>query len=174
MLQKKKIREVMILLEDYPHIPYWFTLRQAVATVQESALRHAGVSELRTMLVFNEKYQLVGILTPKDLLKGLDMDFLRESKLVQTDPTLDIVMVDLFGPRMKKHAERPVSEVMSPVKVSVKADDSMAKALFLMVQENLDMMPVMEEQRMVGVVRFTELFLEISPAILEKTTPAVD
>jgi CBS domain-containing protein len=172
MLQKKKIRDVMIPLEDYPHIPYWLTLRQAVATVRESAIKYAGVFELRTVLVFNEKYQLVGILTLRDILKGLDLEFLRESDLIQADPTLDIVMVDLFGPRMKKHAERQVREVMSPIKVSVKADDSMAKALFLMVKENVDMIPVMEDQRMAGVVRLTDLFLEISPAILEKTTPA--
>jgi CBS domain-containing protein len=171
MLQKKKVREVMIPLEDYPHIPYWYSLRQAVAIVRESAIKYAGVFEPRTVLVFNEKYQIVGILTLRDILKGLEPGFLQESDLVKADPTLDIVMVDLFGPRMKKKAERPVSEVMKPIKVSVKADDSLAKALFLMVKENVGMMPVMEDQRMAGMVRLTDLFLEISQAILEKTTP---
>ena len=53
MPHKRKVREVMIPLQDYPHIPYWFTLRQAVALVRESALKYAGVFEPRTVLVFN-------------------------------------------------------------------------------------------------------------------------
>ena len=29
--EPKRAIDVMIPLEDYPHIPYWFTLRQAMA-----------------------------------------------------------------------------------------------------------------------------------------------
>ena len=62
MPYKKKVQEVMIPLKDYPHIPHWFTLRQAVAIVRESAVKFAGVFEPRVVLVFNEKYQIVGLL----------------------------------------------------------------------------------------------------------------
>ena len=168
MPHKKKVREVMIPLQDYPHIPHWFTLRQAVAIVRESAIKYAGVFEPRTVLVFNEKYQIVGILTLRDLLKGLEPGFLRESELIKTDPSIALVMGELFGPGMKRQAERPVSEVMGSIKVSVKADDSLVKALFLMVSENVGMMPVLEEDKVVGMVRLTDLFLQVSQAILEQ------
>jgi CBS domain-containing protein len=166
MPAKKKVREVAIPLQDYPHIPQWFNLRQAVAIVRESAVKFAGQFEPRTILVFNEKYQIVGILTLRDLLKGLEPGFLKEA-----DPALAIVMGDLFGQGMKKQAERPVSEVMGPIKVSVQADDSLAKALFLMIHENVGMMPVMDGNRVLGMVRLTDLFLEVSQAILERTAP---
>jgi CBS domain-containing protein len=171
MPHKRKVREVMIPLQDYPHIPYWFTLRQAVALVRESALKYAGVFEPRTVLVFNEKYQIVGILTLRDILKGLEPAFLQESELVKADPTLAIVMGDLFGPGMEKQAQRPVSDVMGPIRASVKADDSLVKALFIMVKENVGMMPVVDNGRVAGMVRLTDLFLEVSQAIIEKTTP---
>jgi len=171
MPYKRKVREVLIPLKDYPHIPHWFSLRQAVAMVRESAIKYAGVFEPRVVLVFNEKYQIVGLLTLRDLLKGLEPGFLKESDLVKTDPALAVVMGDLFGPGMKKQADRPVSEVMGPIKVSVKADDSLAKALFLMIHENVGMMPVMEGERVLGMVRLTDLFLQVSQAILEKTAP---
>jgi CBS domain-containing protein len=164
----------MIPLQDYPHIPYWFTLRQAVALVRESALKYAGAFEPRTVLVFNEKYQIVGILTLRDILKGLEPAFLKESELIKADPTLAIVMGDLFGPGMARQAERPVSEVMGPIRASVKADDSLVKALFIMVKENVGMMPVIEDNRLVGMVRLTDLFLEVSQAIMEKTTPGLE
>jgi CBS domain-containing protein len=159
----------MISLKDYPHIPHWFSLRQAVAIVRESAIKFAGVFEPRVVLVFNEKYQIVGLLTLRDLLKGLEPGFLKESELVKVDPGLAFVMGDLFGPAMKKQAERPVSEVMGPIKVSVRSDDSLAKALFLMIHENVGMMPVIDDGRVLGMVRLTDIFLDVSQAILEKT-----
>jgi signal-transduction protein with cAMP-binding, CBS, and nucleotidyltransferase domain len=91
--------------------------------------------------------------------------------MIKADPALAVVMGDLFGPGMKKQAEKPVSEVMGPIKVSVQADDSLAKALFLMIHENVGMMPVMDGSRVLGMVRLTDLFLEVSQAILEKTAP---
>lgn len=171
MPYKKKVREVMISLKDYPHIPHWFSLRQAVAMVRESAIKYAGVFEPRVVLVFNEKYQIVGLLTLRDILKGLEPGFLKDSDLVKTDPALAVAMGDLFGPGMKKQADRPVSDVMGPIKVSIKADDSLAKALFLMIHENVGMMPVIDEGRVLGMVRLTDLFMEVSQAILERTAP---
>jgi CBS domain-containing protein len=159
----------MIPLQDYPHIPHWFTLRQAVAMVRESALKYPGTLQPRAVLVFNEKYQIVGMLTLRDILKGLEPGFLKESEVIKADPALAMVMGDLFGPGMKKQAERPVGEVMSPIKVSVRGDDSLAKALFLMIKEGVGLMPVIDDNRVLGMVRLTDLFLEVSQAILEKT-----
>jgi CBS domain-containing protein len=167
MSHRKKVRELMIPLKDYPHIPHWFTLRQAVAIVKEAAIKFEGSFEPRTVLVFNEKYQIVGILTLRDILKGLEPGFLKESELIKADPALAFVMSDLFGPGMLKQAEKPVSEVMGPIKVTINADDSLAKALFLMVKENVGMMPVLDGQRVAGMVRLTDLFLEIAQVMLK-------
>jgi signal-transduction protein with cAMP-binding, CBS, and nucleotidyltransferase domain len=167
MPNQKKVREVMIPLEDYPHIPQWFTLRQAVAIVRESAIKYAGVFSPRAVLVFSKDHQLVGILTLRALLKGLKPDFLRSDVPFATD------MDDVLGPDIKKQAERPVSEVMAPVRASVQADDSLVRAMFLIIKENVGTMPVMEEGRVLGMVRLTELFLEVSQAILAKTADEV-
>ena len=35
MPHEKKVKELMIPLTDYPHIPYWFTIKQAVAIAQK-------------------------------------------------------------------------------------------------------------------------------------------
>jgi CBS domain-containing protein len=165
MPNQKKVREVMIPLDDYPHIPQWFTLRQAVAIVRESTIKYAGVYKPRAVLVFDKGHQLAGILTIRGLLKGLDLDFLQGEVPVPVAATMD----DLLGPNLRQQAERPVSEVMSPVKASVQAGASLVQALFALIKENVGTMPVFEEDRVVGIVRLTELFLEISQAILERT-----
>jgi CBS domain-containing protein len=162
----KKVKELMIHLEDYPHIPYWFTLRQAMAIVREAAIKFEGTFEPRAVLVFDEKYQLMGILTLRDIIRGLEPRFLKETELIKMDPSLTVLMGDLFGPGMKEQSQKPVSEVMSPIKVTVDANDPIVKALYLMIKENVGLMPVMDAKKVAGMIRLSDLFNEISKAVL--------
>jgi CBS domain-containing protein len=166
MPEQKKVKDLMIPLEDYPHIPYWFTLRQAMAIVREAAVKFEGSFEPRAVLVFDEKYQLMGMLTLRDIIKGLEPRFLRETGLIKADPSLTILLGDLFGPGLKEASQKPVSEVMSPIKVSVQGDDLIAKALFLMIKENVGMMPVIQDNKVTGMVRLSDLFREICDMVL--------
>ena len=162
----KKVKDLMIPLEDYPHIPYWFTLRQAMAIVREAAIKFEGSFEPRAVLVFDEKYQLLGILTLRDIIRGLEPRFLKETKLIKADPSLTVLMGDLFGPGMKEQSQKPVSEVMSPIKVTVNGGDPIVKALFLMIKENVGLMPVMMDSKVAGMIRLSDLFTEISKLVL--------
>jgi len=166
MSETKKVKELMIPLEDYPHIPYWFTLRQAMAIVREAALKFEGSFEPRAVLVFDEKYQLMGILTLRDIIKGLEPRFMHETALVKADPNLSVLMGDLFGPGMREASQKPVSEVMSPIKVTIQGNDLLAKAIFMMIQENVGMMPVVQDGKVAGMVRLSDLFKEISDMVL--------
>jgi CBS domain-containing protein len=166
MAAEKKVKDLMIPLEDYPHIPYWFTLRQAMAMVREASLRSGGSFEPRSVLVFDEKYQLLGILTLRDILKGLEPRFLKESGLVKADPGLTVLWGDFFGPGLKEQAQKPVSEVMSPIRVTVNAEAPLAKALALMIREQVGMMPVLQDHKVAGMVRLTDLFQEVAVIVL--------
>ena len=166
MPEQKKVKDLMIPLEDYPHIPYWFTLRQAIAIVRESAIKFEGTFEPRAVLVFDEKYQLMGMLTLRDIIKGLEPRFLHETPLVKADPSLAVLMGDLFGPGLKEQSQKPVSEVMSPIKVSVEGTAPIAKALFLMIKENVGLMPVVQDNKVAGIIRLSDLFNEVSQLVL--------
>jgi len=164
--ETKKVKELMIPLEDYPHIPYWFTLRQAIAIVREAAIKFEGSFEPRAVLVFDEKYQLMGILTLRDIIKGLEPRFMHETAMVKADPNLTVLMGDIFGPGMREASQKPVSEVMSPIKVTVQGNDLLAKAISMMIQENVGMMPVVQDGKVTGMVRLSDLFKEISDMVL--------
>ena len=166
MPYEKKVKDLMIPLEDYPHIPYWFTLRQAMAIVREAAIKFEGSFEPRAVLVFDEKYQLMGILTLRDVIRGLEPRFLQETSLVKGDPNLAVLMGDLFGPGLKEASQKPVSEVMSPIKATVQGNDLVAKAIFLMIKENVGMMPVVQDNKVAGMVRLSDLFKDISDLVL--------
>jgi CBS domain-containing protein len=166
MSNTKRVKELMIPLEDYPHIPYWFTLRQAMAIVREAAVKFEGTFEPRAVLVFDEKYQLMGILTLRDIIRGLEPRFMQESGLIKGDPNLALLMGDLFGPGMREASQKPVSEVMSPIKITVQGSDPIAKAIFLMIKEGVGMMPVIQDSKVAGMIRLSDLFKEISDLVL--------
>ena len=71
-VETRKTGEVMVPIEKYPHIPYWFTIRQAMAELAHCDI-DAGDrrSQPRYVLVFDEKYRLMGTVRRRDLLRGL-------------------------------------------------------------------------------------------------------
>jgi CBS domain-containing protein len=171
MPYRKKVADLMIPLEDYPHVPYWYTLRQAMAIVREAAIKFEGTFEPRSVLVFDEKYHLLGILTLKDIIRGLTPKLLQGAlgKLqaaFDVDAVLADLEADIAGPKVKEAAQTAVSEVMSPIKGTVDAGDSLAKALLLMVKEDVIRMPVMAAEKVVGIIRLSDLFQEISGFVL--------
>ncbi|MCK9377115.1 MAG: CBS domain-containing protein [Syntrophobacterales bacterium] len=166
MSDTKRVKDLMIPLEDYPHIPYWFSLRQAMAIVRETCIKFEGQFEPRAVLVFDEKYQLMGILTLRDIIKGLEPRFLHETALVKADPSLAVLMGDLFGPGLKEASQKAVSEVMSPIKATIQGNDPIAKAVFVMIKENVGMMPVIQDSKVAGMIRLSDLFKVISDLVL--------
>jgi CBS domain-containing protein len=166
MPNDKKVKDLMIPLEDYPHIPYWFSLRQAMAIIREASIKFEGSFEPRAVLVFDEKYQLMGMLTLRDIIKGLEPRFLKETNLVKMDPSLTVLLGDLLGPNLKEASQRPVSEVMSPIQATVDGDAPVVKALYLMIKENVGLMPVIQDNKVAGMIRLSDLFGEIAQLVL--------
>jgi CBS domain-containing protein len=165
MSNEKSVKDLMIPLEDYPHVPYWFTLNQAVIIVREAAIKYEGSFEPRAVLVFDEKYHLLGILTLKDIVRGLEGDILGGPGGVA------LSWKELVGQELQRQAQKQVSEVMSPFKVTVASSDPLAKALALMLQENVERIPVLDDNKVAGLIRLADVFQEISQALLLQDTP---
>jgi CBS-domain-containing membrane protein len=170
--ETKRAGDLMIPLENYPHIPYWFTLRQAVAEMESSQLEFEGRKSLpRGLLVFDERYQLLGMVRRRDILWGLEPDFLAPAHHQKQpfDVAVDANLSELsFGGMkgLRERAERPVSDVMMPVKVTVQADDHFLKVIHEMTRNDLSFIPVLRNGKVVGVVRTVELLAEIARLIL--------
>src|SRR4030065_2402077 len=89
MAKRKVVKDLMIDVFEYPHVPYWFTVKQAIMVIKKSLIGTEKCIHPLAVLVFDEKYNILGTLTLKDILKGLES---------------------------KEKAERPVSEVMIPAR----------------------------------------------------------
>jgi Mg/Co/Ni transporter MgtE len=166
MPHEKKVGELMIPLTDYPHIPYWFTIKQAIAIVKTTALGLEGKMEPTTLLVFDEKYQLMGSLTMEDLIRGVEKKFLRSNNFMSKEWDTPVFFEGLFTEGVKDEAQKPVSEIMSPVKETVSPDESIIKAIYIMMEKNLQLLPVIEQGTIKGVIRLNEIFNEIANLVM--------
>ena len=170
----KKVKDVMIGIFEYPHIPYWFSMDQAMRIIKVSFISTKKYPEPLAILVFDEKYNLLGTLTLRDILRGLEPKFMRtpteKAQVIEEDETaLALVWDSLFTQESKELAKKPVSEVMVPAKFFVEPTDPLTKAAYLMIHNNLVLLPVLEnKKKFVGLVRMIEIFDELSDAILKE------
>jgi CBS-domain-containing membrane protein len=175
MFEGKRAGDFMIPLDSYPHIPYWFTLRQAMAEIEKSKLEINGQRSLpRVILVFDEKYRLMGMVRRRDILRGLMPGFLAKKSIedgrklyrVEVDPNLSEMSYDKLLSRVAERAERPVSQVMLPITETVDFEDHVMKVIYEMVSNDLSLLPVMKNDRVVGVVRSVDVFHQIATHLL--------
>jgi CBS domain-containing protein len=173
MSDSKAVKDVMIGIFEYPHVPYWFSISQAIRIVKASFISTKKYPDPMAILVFDEKYNLMGTLTLKDILRGLEPRFLKPSEkaqgLKEDESTLSLIWDTLFDKSSKDLAEKPVSEIMVPAKYYVEPNDPITKAAYFMIHHDLVLLPVLEDKKkFVGLVRMIEVFDEISNAILKE------
>jgi hypothetical protein len=173
MSEKKVVKDVMIGIFEYPHVPYWFSIGQAIRIVKVSFISTKKYPDPMAILIFDEKYNLMGTLTLKDILKGLEPRFLKPSEKAQVpaedESSLSLIWDTLFTQGTKELAEKPVSEIMMPAKYFVEPGDPLTKAAYLMLHHDLVLLPVLEnKKKFVGLVRMIEVFDEISNALLKE------
>lgn len=172
MSDSTTVKGLMLDVFEYPHIPYWFSIRQAIGIIKKSLLSGDKCHHPMAILVFDEKYNLVGTLSLKDILRGLEPKFLKPTTKAQV-PTedesgLSLIWDSMFNKESREASERPVSEVMVPAKFFVSPDDPVTKAAYLMVHNDLPLLPVLEnKKKFIGLVRIIEVFNELSDAILK-------
>ncbi len=175
MADSKAVKELMIDVFEYPHMPYWFTIRQAIGIMKKTVIEAQKCVHPQVILVFDEKYILIGTLSVRDLLRGLTPGILTpESEVRRIEACADEGVLagleaNLCSAESKKLLEKPISEIMEPVNSSVSPEDSMIKAACLMESRNIQVLPVLEnKKKLVGIVRMMEVFQTITGMVLEK------
>ena len=170
----KRVRDVMIPLEQYPSVRDTATLREAVEALERSQLDVGPRKSLpRVLLVFDAIEVMVGYVRRRDLMRGLEPKFLVVQPLsyrkklfdIALDPNLSELSHDRVLKGIREQGGRPVSDVMRPIETVVQADDHIMKAIYEMVSLDLSLIPVLDGKRLVGVVRSVELFHELAQVL---------
>jgi len=161
----------MIPLNKYPNIQHTLTLREAVAEMELSVIEVKGQRSLpRALLVFDDNQQLLGIVRRRDILRGLEPKFLKTMPVphrkqlfnIEADPNLVDLSSGKVGKSMQEQANQPVTEVMQPIVTTVDYEDHLAKIIYKMINMDLNLIPVIKDKMVVGVVRSVDVFNEIA------------
>ncbi|MBF0568151.1 MAG: CBS domain-containing protein [Nitrospirae bacterium] len=165
----KRVKDLMKDIFEFPHIPYWFTIRQAIGIIKSAGLEKAPHQIV--VLVFEEKYHLVGTLGIKDILRGLEPVYLRtssqhEHSAQEGDMALSLVWDTMFDMSNKELLQKQVSDILYPIEHFAGTDDHLAKAVYAMLTNDLFLLPVLEDKRkLVGIVTLLDIFNELSSPI---------
>lgn len=163
--------DVMIDLEKYPHVPYWFTLRQAMAEFEGTAIEINGqVSLPRVLLVFDEKYNLMGMLRRRDILRGMEPRMLAqlsdEDRLEMfdsaKDPSFSKVPFDKILEGVENQAEQEIGEFMIPIETAVDYNDHIFTIIYEMNFQDTYLLPVLKDGTLIGVVRTVDVFRKMA------------
>ena len=175
-METKKVGEIMIPLDKYPHVYEHTTLRQAIQEMDKYQNDRGGKKSLpRVILVFNRNEDLVGVARRRDILRGLEPEFLVSKPVshqkslfdVQCDPNLSEMSYGSLAKGIFERAKKPVCEVMMPAEVTIEYDDHITKAINEMVDNNKSLLPVLKNGRVVGVVCSVDVFHEVAKLVLD-------
>jgi len=178
----KKVRELLVPLSEYAVTGPGNTLREAVPNlrrlycqVEDGKCTEAGH---RNILVVDPSGNLVGIMDFKSILRVLIPEIAGglSAKLeamgvsiafAQADSTdLDEMRLS-FRARVIKNAETKVSEVMLKVRGTIDAGADLIDAIKLMYRNKITVLPVYEGDKLVGVLRESDLFLSVAEILSE-------
>ncbi len=167
MADKSLVKDVMVAITDFPHIPYWFSLRQAITIMKLSKLEK-GQSPVRVILVFDEKYQLLGHLRAEDILRGLEPRYLSQgAKGFEWASAGNEELAALWSdPKASKEAaDSPVKDAMAPVKATVKVTDPITRAACLLIETGAPVLAAMDGNKIAGIVRLDDVFDVITSTV---------
>ncbi len=157
MPEIKKLKDIIISITDYPHMPYWATIEEAIVLLNFSyETGHDAV------LVFDQFYKLLGVLHQRAILTGIHSKFLELSS-EKAPIEWESLIASVSPQRLKK----PIKDFMSPFDKAVDIEDHILKVAHLLLRHNTGLLPVTESDKVVGVVRMHDIFHEITGAIMK-------
>lgn len=166
----KRVRDILVPIADFPRVERDATVREAYSLLHR---QHAsGGWRFRHMLVFDAGNAVVGVLSLQDLLRALMPDYIKASlhpRLqvpTDADASLSLLWQEAFAEYCRTGAERPVSSCMTEIRFTVTADDPVTRAAYLMIAHHVHMLPVLEDGRVIGVVRIVDVFNQAAGEVL--------
>jgi CBS domain-containing protein len=156
MKPAKKVKDLMDDIFDYPHLPYWFSLKQTIDILKKAG---SGTNaHPLSILIFDERYNLLGTLCARDIYKVLEIKF--KALLPESQPSMEDeseifrIIETICNDTARALLEKPVSDFMVPVRSFLEPEDTTIKAADLMIQHNLICLPVLEDKKkLVGIIK---------------------
>ena len=166
--EEKSVMDVMIPLEDYTTMKGNQTIGEAILKLKESFTSKVSTSRImetghRSILVLDDNTEVEGILSIRDLLKGIMPAYLSASKPSMADSIQYSPMFwsGMFTSEVKALVKKKVRDLMSPAPFTLDGEANLMEAAHIMVTNRLRRLVVLKSGKVAGVIREQDLFFEI-------------
>jgi CBS-domain-containing membrane protein len=182
MTVQLKVKDMMIPIDDYAVTTADKPLKEAVpklmqiyCQVETGKCTEAGH---RTSLVLDAQGELAGILDFKSILKVLIPEIAGgvSGKLHALGVSIAFAEADAhdmdhtkhgFRSRVIQNAQTQVGDVMLKIRGTINADAGFLDALKMIYRNKVTVLPVYEGDKLVGVLRDSDLFLAAANVLIE-------
>jgi CBS domain-containing protein len=186
-MEKMKVRDLMRPVEEYPRISSKATFLEAVEALEKAQQDfESGKASVRTLLVFDDTGQIMGKLSPMDVVQGLEPNY---SQVFNEDILSRFSLGRISLDAMNQHYrfwQKPLTELCQKafrVKIEnfvrmptpdhmVTADDKLEAAFHLFVLRRHDSLFVKDGGAIVGLIRFSDVYRKIKQTMRECPVPA--
>ena len=172
--EEKKAGDIMIPLEEYTTIDADSTVREGIEKLKKSFESFTSTSKVmetghRSILVFDRKGELAGILSILDLIAALRPAYLSAPKPSMADSLQYSPMfwTGLFTSQAKALVKKKIGDVMSDPPPTIDEEANLMEVADMMFTTRARRLGVTRKGKVVGVVREQEIFFEIARIVLE-------
>lgn len=165
--KEKTVKDIMIPLEMFSSVSADTTVKDAAYILKNSFAGQGTGVEQNFLLVFENK-SLIGFVGVQELLGSVQPPNLRDDWYRGWNASNwaePVFMKGLFTNLCLEIAQRPVRDIIEPLNSTLNTDSTLEEAVFKLFREKRNMLPVMESDKLVGIVRSGELFSEIISTI---------
>lgn len=179
-MEEKKVRDLMVPADDFPAISADSLFLEALKALEEAQARFSsGDARQRILLVRGEKGDVVGKLSPIDLSRGLEPGYRNLDERLKSFTRFGVgylikplkeqywLWAQPFEDLCQKAVNVRVKDFMScpDENRSVSPQDSLSEALHMFVTGNHDSLFVVDEGKIIGLLRFSDLYRMISNTV---------
>jgi len=182
-ISEKKVKDVMISLDQYPTISAEATLQEALVTLSKAqkSLNEVGFN-YRAILVLDEHRQVIGKLSFWAILRSLEPKLLSKNDveaLRRTGLSLDYIDTlaekgTLFPSNLNRlcheAARVKAREAMIPAQTSIDEQALLTEAIHLLVMTHSQSLLVTKDGTITGILRLSDVFAVVADIII--TLPA--
>ncbi|GAB6093891.1 hypothetical protein JCM14469_01430 [Desulfatiferula olefinivorans] len=168
---EKKVKDIMTGIDNYSRVSVNQTVRDAIMTVMASMTEKASSSRVResghrSILVFNDREELSGILSIKDLIKGIRPYYLSppQSSMAQSvrfSSAFTGGWDGLFTIQLKALADKKVGELVLDKPPMIDENANLMEVAELLFKTQKTRLIVTSGKKAAGILREQDLFFEI-------------
>lgn len=169
---EKRVKDIMLPIENCPAVTGEASVKDAIGLLAK--VLEAGPCTGGTTLLVMEKNTLTGTLGLKELMQAMDPAVFKGGTYrgwtVPAEMAPPLFLKGMFSEKCRDLSGRRVKDLMSPVPRLLDAEDTLIKAVHVLVEGGHENVPVWQGDRVVGLVGSLELVDEA--AALQLSTEA--